>query len=111
MGQAAFTSQQNTSLSVESNFRTSPKWCSATVFMLMLASCLLLGFNRIAHAQGTPDFASLYELSSGTVATVETISVSPEGKQGRGIGSAVLVSEDELLTACLLYTSPSPRDS
>lgn len=99
MGQAAFTSQQNTSLSVESNFRTSPKWCSATVFMLMLASCLLLGFNRIAHAQGTPDFASLYELSSGTVATVETISVSPEGKQGRGIGSAVLVSEDELLTA------------
>lgn len=99
MRRHASSNQQVTSLTAKRTSNSPWQWYSVSAFLLFAACVLSLSFNRIAQAKETPDFAMLYETSSGAVATVETISVSPDGKQGKGIGSAVLVSEDELLTA------------
>lgn len=65
---------------------------------VFLAVALLLT-GSIATANIAPDFANLYEKSSGSVATVQTLTLTTEGQRQSGLGSAVLISEDELLTA------------
>ena len=67
------------------------------VTLFAVASGFLATSNLSAAV--TPDFAELYKQSSGSVATVKTLSIGPNGQAQRGIGSAILVKEDELLTA------------
>ncbi len=64
--------------------------------LLVVFAFLLTSSVAVAN---TPDFAQLYEESSGSVGTVETLTLTSEGKRQNGLGSAVLISEDELLTA------------
>jgi len=67
------------------------------VTFLVVAGSFLATGNLFAAV--TPDFAELYKKSSGSVATVKTLSIGPNGQTQQGIGSAILVAEDELLTA------------
>lgn len=63
---------------------------------------LLLTFLSNVHAAERPDFADLYEQNSDSVVTVHTVSTGPPQNPSQvqqGLGSGVLISEDELLTA------------
>jgi len=71
--------------------------------MKTIIGLMLLLTSSIAFASNAdPDFADLYEKHSKSVVTVYTASISKSGKkarQSKGLGSGVLIEEDQILTA------------
>lgn len=69
---------------------------------LLISSILLLLASAVNAAGFDADFADLYEKHSKSVVTVYTQSLSLQGKTPRtsqGVGSGVLIEEDQILTA------------
>jgi len=69
---------------------------------------VLIGFVMVlvssfaTAASGATDFAELYEVHSKSVVTVYTASIAKKGgkaRTSRGVGSGVLIEEDQILTA------------
>jgi len=92
-----FDSNLNAELSLVNSIVARRLLKHVVVTFFVVASSFLAASNLSAAV--TPDFAELYKRSSGSVATVKTLSIGPNGQAQRGIGSAILVAEDELLTA------------
>lgn len=66
----------------------------------IMSFVLLILTTAFAAAADRPDFAELYENHSDSVVTIHTLSTSGNSRRvQQGIGSGVLISEDELLTA------------
>ena len=74
------------------------------VLALLILTSISLCFLEPAVAQN--DLADVIEQAEKSVLRIEV-----EGAQGDGLGSGYIVQDDGLFVTCLLYTSPSPRDS
>ncbi len=72
-----------------------------SVMLMLLVTPLNLAFAK-------PDFADLYAQHAKSVVTVYTVSVAVEGgqmKTASGVGSGVLIEEDQILTAAHVVDS------
>lgn len=69
---------------------------------ILFSLILMFVVGAAAAAPAQPDFADLYEQHSQSVVTVYTTTLSAEKgmpKAARGVGSGVLIEEDQILTA------------
>ncbi len=91
-------STQTAGIRQSSIYLASLHWASLPWVFLWLA----FSVSQPAAAYERPDFAELYENSSDSVVTVHTLSTQATAEAPRiqrGLGSGVLISTDQLLTA------------